>query len=298
MRVYSLSTEYDDFLGFENGDSMIDMSRSICFFELVRGGLVEDPVMDMEELLWDERLTVDYISDVMECVDKYGLGKDFAAPKEYRINPPIVPGKIIALGNNYHEHVREMNQKVPERPVIFGKWPSIVIGEGDPIVKPSGIGRMDYEAELAFIVSRAAKNVSPSDAMDYVAGFTCLNDVTARDVQKDDLSKSLPWMPSKNYDTFCPLGPCVLLNGAVEKPVEIDVQCKVNGVMKQNGNTRDFIFDIPTMISYITKIMRLEPGDIVTTGTPVGVGAIEPGDVVEVTCSGIGSLTNPVTSSN
>ena len=298
MRVYSLSTEFDDFLGFENGGKMIDLSKAIAFYELTLNNCLEEPILDIDELVWDERLNMDYIGNVLEAVEKYGLTGEFAAPKDFRVNPPIIPGKIIALGNNYHEHVKEMNQKLPERPVLFGKWPSCVIGEGDPIVKPSWIGRMDYEAELAFIIGRNAKNVSAADAMDYVAGYTCLNDVTARDMQKEDLSKALPWMPSKNFDTFCPIGPCILLSGAVENPVEIDVQCKVNGVLKQNGNTKDFIFDIPTMIEYITKMMKLEPGDIVTTGTPVGVGAIEPGDKVEIICSGIGTLTNPVTSSN
>ncbi|MBT4483343.1 MAG: fumarylacetoacetate hydrolase family protein [Candidatus Latescibacteria bacterium] len=217
-----------------------------------------------------------------------------AAEDDYTINAPLYPGKIIALGNNYHEHIKEMNQAVPEEPILFGKWPSTVIGPDESIVKPSWIGRMDYEAELAFVVGHTAKNVDAASAMEYIAGYTCLNDVSARDIQGKDLSRKLPWMQSKNFDTFSPIGPCILLSGEVKTPVEIDVQAKVNGELKQNGNTRDYIFDIPTIIEYITKIMTLDPGDIVTTGTPVGVGPLENGDVVEITCSGVGTLSNPV----
>jgi 2-keto-4-pentenoate hydratase/2-oxohepta-3-ene-1,7-dioic acid hydratase in catechol pathway len=133
--------------------------------------------------------------------------------------------------------------------------------------------------------------------MKYIAGYTCLNDVTARDIQKKDLAEHLPWMPSKNFDTFTPMGPCILLAGSVKEPVELDVQSRVNGELRQNGNTRDFIFDIPTVFEYISRIMTLEPGDVVTTGTPEGVGALEPGDVVEITCQDIGTLTNPVKTS-
>ncbi|MFC1542140.1 fumarylacetoacetate hydrolase family protein, partial [Candidatus Latescibacterota bacterium] len=201
-----------------------------------------------------------------------------------------------ALGNNYHEHVKEMNHKMPEEPILFGKWPSTVIGHEDSIVKPSGIGRVDYEAELAVLIGSTAKNVKAADAMKHVLGYSCMNDVSARDVQTKDISRSLPWMPSKNYDTFSPLGPCILLSESVSEPVSINVQSTLNGELRQNGNTRDFIFDIPTIIEYITNIMTLEPGDVITTGTPVGVGPIEPGDTIEISCEGIGLLSNPVVS--
>jgi len=293
MRIYSISSGYRDFLGFEKNGDMIDLTRAIAFYEITRSENFEPPV-DIEEMIWYERFTVEYISDVMEYVSKFGLESELAVEEGYTINAPLYPGKIIALGNNYHEHIEEMGHAVPEEPILFGKWPSTVIGNGDSIIKPSWIGRMDYEAELAFIIGRRAKNVTAVRAMDYVTGYTCLNDVTARDIQGRDLKRKLPWMPSKNFDTFCPIGPCVLLAGAVSEPVEIDVQSKVNGELKQNCNTGDFIFDIPAVIEYITKIMTLQPGDIVTTGTPVGVGPVEPGDVVEVTCSGIGTLSNPV----
>jgi len=297
MRVYSLSNELRDFLGFRGDDDggMIDLTRAIAFYDVKRGDCFAEPPIDVEELIFENRLSGAFLGEVMETLDRGGLIGDFRVTEDFRINPPICPGKIVALGNNYRAHISEMNQKLPEEPVLFGKWPSTVVGHGDPIVKPSWIGRMDYEAELAFVVGSRAKNVGADAAMDVIAGYTCLNDVSARDIQRNDLSRSLPWMPSKNFDTFCPLGPCILPADLVKPPVEIDVRCSVNGEMKQDGNTRDFIFDIPFMIEYITKIMALEPGDVVTTGTPSGVGPIEPGDEVSVTCSGVGTLTNPVT---
>ncbi|MFC1692296.1 fumarylacetoacetate hydrolase family protein [Candidatus Latescibacterota bacterium] len=294
MRIYSLTHEFHDFLGFEDDGIMIDLTKAIAFYETVRGNYIEDPPVDIEELIWDERLTGDYIGRVIEYTEKYGFRKDLSVVERYTVNAPLYPGKIIALGNNYHEHIKEMNQQIPEKPVLFTKLPSTVIGHNEPILKPSWIGRMDYEAELAFIVGKRAKNVRASDAMNCVAGYTCLNDISARDIQMKDIERKLPWLQSKNFDTFTPLGPCVLLAGVVKEPVAIDVKSTVNGKDRQSGNTSDFIFDIPATIEYITNIMTLEPGDVVTTGTPSGVGALEPGDVVEITCSGIGILSNPV----
>ncbi len=294
MRVYSLSRESEDFLGFEDGGSLLDLSRAIVFHEASKDAFFEETYRDIEELIWDNLFTMNYLGEVMEFVEKHDLSGDLAVKEGYDVNPPVYPGKIIALGNNYHSHIQEMKNKIPEEPVLFGKWPSAVIGNHCPILKPNWIGNMSYEAELAFVIGQAAKDTPRSEAMNCVAGYTCLNDVTARDIQKKDLSRSLPWMPSKNFDTFAPMGPCVLLAGAVKEPVEIGVQCRVNGVLKQDGNTRDLIFDIPAIIEYITKIMTLEPGDVVSTGTPEGVGYIGPGDVVEIVCPGIGVLSNPV----
>jgi len=293
MRVYSLYNDYQQFLGIEDGGDMLNLTKAISLYEAADSGFY-DVVGEIDELIWDERFDREYLGAVMTFVAEHKLESVLKVEGSYKYNPPVTPGKVVALGNNYHDHIKEMNQVVPELPVLFGKWPSTIIGHGEAIEKPAGIGRMDYEAELAFIVSKRAKNVPAEDAMQYVAGYTCLNDISAREIQGKDLAKSLPWMPSKNFDTFCPMGPCVLLAEDVASPVKIGVKCRVNGEIKQDGNTNDFIFDIPEMIAYITKIMTLEPGDVVTTGTPVGVGAIEPGDVVEVECEGIGVLRNAV----
>jgi len=294
MNIFTLTNDGTDILGLERGGRMLDLTRSLSFYELTVNNTTIEPFRYIEELILDGRFTLGYLGEVVSCVDRYGLDQEFILSGGYTVNAPVYPGKIIALGNNYHEHIREMNQRVPEKPVLFGKWPSVVIGPDEPIIKPASVERLDYEAELAVVIGSKARKVTASDAMGHVAGYTCLNDVTARDVQKRDIAQSLPWMPSKNYDTFAPMGPCVLLKDAVPEPVEIDVQSRVNGELRQNGNTRDFIFDIPAIIEYISHIFTLEPCDIITTGTPVGVGSIEPGDVVEITCGGIGTLSNPV----
>jgi len=295
MRVYSLSRGTEDFLGLEYNGFKINLTKAINLFHLMNSDSCREPVKDIESLIWDNLFNMEYLGSIIEFVSGHGLESDLAVEEEYVVNAPLFPGKIIALGNNYRMHIKEMNNKMPENPVLFGKWPSTVIGHGEAIVKPSWIGMMSYEAELAFVVGRRAKHVHASEAMDYVAGYTCLNDITAREIQRKDRAEQLPWMPSKNFDTFTPLGPCVLLSGVVQEPVEIGVRSRVNGELRQDGNTRDFIFDIPSVIEYITRIMTLEPCDIVTTGTPAGVGALEPGDIVEVSCEGIGTLTNPVT---
>ena len=296
MRIYSLSQNEDDFLGFEDDGDIINLTRAISFYEITVNNCVPVPVNYVEELIWDNNFSIDFLGEVLSVLSKYGVKNDFTLKGRYVVNAPVNPGKIIALGNNYHDHIKEMNQQIPEEPVLFGKWPSTVIGHQEPIVKPSWIGRMDYEAELAVIIGSTARKVKASEAMNHVFGYTCLNDVSARDIQKKDLSQSLPWMPSKNFDTFAPMGPCILLAGAVREPVSIKIQSKVNGELRQNGNTGDFIFDISTVIGYISKIMALDAGDVITTGTPAGVGPLEAGDVVEITCEGIGTLSNPVIS--
>ncbi len=296
MRIFSLTQGDCRFLGFEDDGALIDLTRSISLYETVTQNLMRPPFEHIEDLIYEEKCSLAYLSEVMTTVEKYGLRKDLEVQGEYTVNPPVYPGKIIALGQNYLAHVREMNHPVPREPVLFGKWPSCVIGHEEPILKPDWIGRMDYEGELAVIIGADAWQVPAQKAMNYVAGYTCLNDVTARDIQAGHLENSLPWMVSKNFETFAPCGPCLLVREVVEEPIAIPIRTRVNGNLRQEGNTSDFIFDIPHVIEYITKRMKLETGDIISTGTPKGVGSLEPGDVVEITCGGIGTLMNPVVS--
>ena len=294
MKIYALMRNGQHFLGLEDDRGMADLSRAIAFYETVMEGCTRPPVEHIEELMLEDRLTLDYLGEVMEAVERHGLRDALDAGGEYEVDPPVYPGKIIALGQNYLDHIREMNLAVPDEPVLFGKWPSCVIGHGGTILKPAWAGRMDYEAELAVIIGRDAWQVSAEQAMDHVAGYTCLNDVTARDMQARHMAASSPWMLSKNFETAAPMGPCLLLRDVVPEPVTVTVQASVNGELVQNGSTGDFIFDIPTVIAYISRIMKLETGDVITTGTPMGVGPIEPGDVVDITCGGVGTLSNPV----
>lgn len=197
------------------------------------------------------------------------------------------PTKIIGIGQNYRAHAAEMGKGIPEEPLMFLKPPSSIIANGVAIVRPEGYERVDYEGELGVVIGTRARNISRDRALDVVAGFTCVNDVTVRDLQKRDGQ----WARAKGFDTFCPIGPRVV---AGLDPSHLKIQTRVNGAVKQDSFTSDLIFDVPTLIAFVTKHMTLEPGDVISTGTPAGVGNLAVGDVVEVEIEGIGVLRNPV----
>ncbi len=198
-----------------------------------------------------------------------------------------VPGKIIGIGQNYRAHAAEMGKGIPEEPLMFLKPPSAIIRDGEAIHRPSGYERVDYEGELGVVIGKRAQRVSRANALDFVAGFTCVNDVTVRDLQKKDGQ----WTRAKGFDTFCPVGPRVVPG---LDPSNLRITTRVNGIVKQDSSTSDLIFDVPTLIEFVTRHMTLEPGDLISTGTPSGVGNLSVGDVVEVEIAGIGILKNPV----
>jgi 2-keto-4-pentenoate hydratase/2-oxohepta-3-ene-1,7-dioic acid hydratase in catechol pathway len=200
---------------------------------------------------------------------------------------PCDPTKIIAIGRNYREHAAEHGAEVPPEPLIFLKPPSSIIGAGVPIVLPSLSKQVEHEAELVVVIGRRGRQITQESARGYIFGFTCGNDVTARDLQRADGQ----WARSKGFDTFCPLGPWIEID---LDATDVDIVARVNGQIRQQGRTREMIYDLSTLISYISSIMTLEPGDVILTGTPAGVGPLEPGDVVEVEVEGIGVLRNPV----
>lgn len=200
----------------------------------------------------------------------------------------IVPSKIICVGRNYAAHARELGNDVPERPLIFLKPPSALIRDGEAIVLPPESSRVEHEAEIGVVIGTRARHVAESEALQCVAGYVPVNDVTARDLQKLDVQ----FARSKGFDTFCPVGaPAPHADWR-----ELEVIGRVNGTVRQHGRTTDMAFGIPTIIAYISRIMTLEPGDIIATGTPEGVGPLAPGDVVEVEIPGVGTIRNPVTS--
>lgn len=201
--------------------------------------------------------------------------------------PP--PSKIVCVGRNYLEHARELGNDVPERPLLFLKPSSSLIGDGDAIVLPSQSGQVEHEGEVGVVIGRSARNVAAADAMTFVAGFAPLNDVTARDLQRSDGQ----WTRAKGFDTFCPLGSTTPADGI--DPAGLEVICRVNGEVRQRGHTSEMAFPIPVIIEFISSVMTLFPGDVIATGTPAGVGALRRGDVVEVEIPGIGRLNNPVT---
>jgi len=197
------------------------------------------------------------------------------------------PSKIVCVGLNYKDHARELGMKLPKEPVIFIKPPSSIIGNGGYIIYPKGVKRLDYEAELAFVIKRKAKNIPIGKAAKYILGYTCFNDVTARDLQKRDIQ----WTRAKSFDTFAPMGPRIV---ADIDPMRLGIRLYKNGALKQASNTRNLIFSPYRLLSFISGIMLLLPGDIISTGTPKGVGPMNAGDVVEVVIDGIGTLQNKV----
>ena len=197
------------------------------------------------------------------------------------------PSKIVCVGRNYADHAKELGNEIPKAPLLFLKAPSALIGNGEPIVLPPQSQQVEYEAEIGVVVGKRLRHAASSEVEAAIDGFVCINDVTARDLQKSDGQ----WTRAKGFDTFCPVGPRVVSGLAWR---DLEVIGRVNGAERQRARATDMVFNIPSLLAYISEIMTLEPGDLVATGTPAGVGPLAPGDVVEVEVSGVGILRNPV----
>lgn len=206
---------------------------------------------------------------------------------EVRILSPVAPGKLLYVGMNYVDHAAELGVPLPEEPLLFFKPPTAVIGDGAEIVQPHESARVDYEGEFAVVIGRRARNLSSRHAMAAIAGYTIANDVTARDFQQPDTQ----WTKAKAWDTFAPLGPWVETS---LDPSDVRVETYLNGERRQESSTRNLCFGVHELVAYASRLMTLEPGDVIATGTPAGIGPMRPGDVVEVHIEGIGRLRNPV----
>ena len=209
---------------------------------------------------------------------------------EVKLLSPVIPTKIIAVGRNYVDHAKELNNEVPDTPAIFLKPPTTVIGPMAPIRLPPGVGEVHHEAELAVVMGKVTRNVVPDDVASHIIGYTAANDVTARALQRTDVQ----WTRAKGFDSFCPLGPAIDTEFDPAEPNTIT--CRVNGDLRQEGTVNDVVFGVPEIVSFVSSVMTLLPGDVILTGTPAGVGPIEDGDRVEVDIEGIGVLMNPVVS--
>ena len=206
---------------------------------------------------------------------------------DVRLVAPLLPSKIVAVGKNYADHAREMGGEVPAAPLIFLKPSTSIIGPGEPITLPWQSERVEHEAELAVVIGRLCRDVPVDRVAEVVFGYTCANDVTARDLQATDGQ----WSRAKGFDSFCPIGPWI------ETDLDVDdaaITCTVNGQVRQSGSTADMVHDVADLVAWISSVMTLLPGDVILTGTPAGVGPIVAGDAVSVSIEGIGTLTNPV----
>jgi 2-keto-4-pentenoate hydratase/2-oxohepta-3-ene-1,7-dioic acid hydratase in catechol pathway len=208
---------------------------------------------------------------------------------EAKLLVPVRPSKIVCVGRNYREHVKELGHEIPPEPTLFLKPNSALLGPGGTVRRPTISQRVDYEGELCVVVGKTCYHLGPDDDVrPYILGYTCLNDVTTRDLQ----TKDGQWTRAKSFDTFCPVGPVVA--DGINPWAGVGVETRVNGVVRQSGNTRDFIFPLDLVIRHIAQVMTLFPGDLIATGTPEGVGPVVAGDVMEVTVEGVGTLRNPV----
>jgi 2,4-didehydro-3-deoxy-L-rhamnonate hydrolase len=240
--------------------------------------------------------------DMIEFIEYGGSpepGEDTVPLGEVRIHAPIVrPQKVIGIGLNYEDHAAETGADIPDKPIVFAIYPNAIIGPGEAIRIPPITEQADYEAELAVVIGRAARNVSESEALDYVFGYTNANDVSSRDLQ---FSEGGQWTRSKSIDTFCPLGPFIATTDEIEDPQDLSIRCILNGEVMQDGTTQKMIFSVAELVSFLSQGMTLVPGDVIITGTPPGVGVardpqvwLKAGDEVTIEIEGLGTLTNPV----
>lgn len=221
---------------------------------------------------------------------EFQIGRKVAELGEVRVLAPVAPAKVVGVGLNYVSHIKESGKEQPGFPMLFMKPSTAVIGPTDPIVYPEHVEQVEYEAELTAVIGRPCKQVAEEEALNYVLGYTCGNDVTERIVQKGEMAMGA-LLVCKGFDTFCPLGP--VIETEVD-PTDLGVMARVNGEEVQTGHTSDLLFSVAQLVSYLSQSVTLLPGDVILTGTPSGVGPIEPGDTVEIEIEGVGVLENPV----
>jgi 2-keto-4-pentenoate hydratase/2-oxohepta-3-ene-1,7-dioic acid hydratase in catechol pathway len=236
----------------------------------------------------EEKGVIHYLKG--DIFGEYDISDQTIECEKCRLLAPVTPSKVVAVGLNYKDHAKEVNLPLPKYPMLFIKPDSSVIGPDCKIVCPAASKRVEYEAELAVVIKKEARDIDEGDWREYVLGFTCANDVTARDIQfSDDKMTHLTW--SKSFDTFCPIGPGIV---ELENAGDLDISLYVNGEKKQESNTSELIFSIPYLVSHISRIMTLKPGDVIITGTPHGIGELLPGDEVVVEIERVGRLANRV----
>jgi len=254
LKLISFKTDKIDKTGVLKGDKITEIKSSM-------DEVIKSPDIDNIEILGSHNL------------------------KDVNINVPILPSKIVCVGLNYTDHANELGMELPEEPIIFIKPSTAVIGHHDNIIYPKYSVQVDYEVELGIVISNEAHLVKSEDAPEYIAGYTVINDVTARDIQKKDIQ----WTRAKSFDTFAPIGPCIETD---LDPMNQNISLRLNSELKQNSNTKNMIFDVCELVEFITNIMTLKTGDIISTGTPPGVGPMNIGDVVKAEVEGIGVLEN------
>ena len=263
-----------------------------CWFE-AGGAPLYGEVEERDGELW----VVALISSPLRGQQLGGVPEETGSFEPLRLSEvsllaPVAPSKIVCVGRNYREHAKELGNEVPTEPLLFFKPPSSLLKPGGVIQMPRASKRVDFEGELAVIIGKRARNLQRYDDLShYIHGYTLANDVTARDMQKKD-GQTTQWTRAKGFDTFCPVGP--IISTDLDLAAGVSIETRVNGDLRQQGSTNDFLFSLPELLEFISSFMTLEPGDLILTGTPAGVGPLSPGDVVEVSIPGLGRLSNLV----
>jgi 5-oxopent-3-ene-1,2,5-tricarboxylate decarboxylase/2-hydroxyhepta-2,4-diene-1,7-dioate isomerase len=297
MKLFSFQLQNGEFgIGIEIPEGTFNLTRAFEIYQDAKR--VHDPVsfafiQVMVELGY---FNSQALTKIMEDPWVRSKSEDLRLSAEFRFGVPIQrPSKIIAIGRNYLAHVKELKHEVPSEPIFFSKAPSSLIPHETDIVIPAWLdGRVDHEAELALIIGKTCRNAAEDAAMEYIAGYSIVNDVTARTMQKEDIEHGNPWFRSKSIDTFCPMGPYIVPADDLASPEKLEIQLTINGETKQKARVSSMIFPLPKLVSAVSRYMTLEPGDIIATGTPEGVSPINGGDVIEITVTGLGTLRNKV----
>jgi len=296
LKLFSFKTKEQMVrIGIELDGQKYDFTRIWDMFKDIQGRHRFPDLTFMQVMIELGLFNVEDINEVISTVKNLRSLDDLTIKAPIKYDVPIArPQKIICLGRNYRKHAEEFNKPVPKEPIIFAKLPSTLIAHESTIVLPRNVGRVDHEGELALVISKTAKNIAESKAYEYIAGYTIMNDVTARAMQIQDIENKLPWTRTKGFDTFGPMGPFLIPHKAIFNPHQLDIIVKLNGEIRQHANTSEMIFKIPELIQYISRYMTLSPGDIIATGTPEGVSELHDGDVVSVAIDQIGILENNV----
>ncbi|MCT1578427.1 fumarylacetoacetate hydrolase family protein [Oceanobacillus kimchii] len=302
MRLLTFQHNEQAKVGIQQKETVYDLQKLTEQFNQANDEnlLMEYDLNDLDSLVIQNEEVMESIISVWQWAEKNidSLSGVTYKWEDVKILAPVNrPGKLVCVGNNYMDHCIEQDVEPPKKPMIFSKWASCIIGPDDAIKLPEESVQVDYEAELAVVIGKKGKNITEEEALDYVFGYTIINDVSARDIQFEDVQ----WVRGKSYDTFAPIGPVIVTKDEIEDPHQLDITLELNGEKLQDSNTTNLIFDIPYIISYLSKGFTFEPGDIIATGTPHGVGVfrdpqvfLKSGDTCTIEIENIGVLENTI----
>lgn len=291
---YLNKIDNNNYIGIMIDDNVINFTEAYQAKQLIETGACSRPFTAPDEMMHEGLFSAEVFNSTIDFLNSHNMLSMFMAD-DYKILSPVAnPSKILAMGRNYIAHAKELGNYVPEEPVFFSKLTSSIIGSEEPVIYKKHLTRVDPEVELAVVIGKCGCNIPEDEVWDYIAGYTIVNDVTARDMQSEDFKNANPWTRSKGIDTFCPVGPCIVLPDEIGQPVELDIEMRVNGEVRQKSNTSSFLFSIPRAVSYMSQYHTLYPGDIIPTGTPEGIAPVQPGDIMECYVEKIGILRNPV----